>query len=98
MTDTDGSASTESAANRCQALLDFEVTYGDVKDLATPTLLIYGGASYPFQRHMAHRFRELRPDWPLVIIEGAGHNSFWEQPAQVNYEIETFLSDGAGGS
>ena len=43
-----------------QALLDFQVTDADVKDLPTPTLLIYGGASYAFQRHMAGRFCELR--------------------------------------
>ena len=47
-----------------QALLDFQVTDADVKDLPTPTLLIYGRASYDFQRHMAHRFCQLRPDWP----------------------------------
>ena len=80
-----------------QALLDFQVTDADVKDLPTPTLLIYGGASYAFQRHMAGRFCELRPDWPLVIIEGAGHNSFREKPALVNDAIENFISEGVAG-
>ena len=81
-----------------QALLDFQVTDTDIADLPTPTLLIYGDASYTFQRHLAHRFCQLRPDWPLVIIKGAGHNAFREQPALVNVTIENFVSEGAVGS
>lgn len=77
-----------------QALLDFRLTDADSKDLPTPTRLAFGGA-YAFQRHMADRFCELRPDWPLMIIDGAGHNSFREQPALVNAAIDSFLSDGA---
>jgi len=75
-----------------QALLDFAVAPIDVTAIKAPTLLIYGSASYPFEDKIAARLRALKPDWPLVSVEGAGHNCFREQPDLVNAAIADFLS------
>lgn len=76
------------------ALLAFDATPAHVAVLKMPTLLIYGGASYPFEGQIAARFRELRPDWRQVLVEGAGHNCYREQPAIVNAAIREFLATG----
>lgn len=75
-----------------QALLDYQIAESDLTAIASPTLLIYGGSSFPFQKFIAQRFRALRPDWPILTIEGAGHNVFREQPDRVNDAIREFLS------
>jgi pimeloyl-ACP methyl ester carboxylesterase len=73
------------------ALVDFSAPAEDVKALHMPTLLIYGANSYPVEAQLAQRFRELRPDWPQIVIEGAGHNCYREKPTQVNAALRTFL-------
>lgn len=75
-----------------RALVDFAISEEEVRALKMPTLLIYGGASYPMEAQIAARFREIRPDWEQVLIEGAGHNSYREQPKVVNSAIRSFLS------
>jgi len=59
---------------------------------ARQTLLFYGTASYDFEPAIAQRFRELRPDLPIVVVEGAGHNLHRERPDVVNTTIIDFLS------
>ena len=73
-------------------VMGFKVSEADVRDLRVPVLLIYGDASFPFEGLLRKRFRELRPDWPMLIVKGAGHNCFREQPAIVNAAIRDFLS------
>lgn len=73
------------------ALLDFNAPAEDVKALHMPTLLIYGANSYPVEAELAKRFREERPDWPQVLIEGAGHNCYREKPIEVNATIRSFF-------
>lgn len=73
------------------ALVEFNAPAEDVKALHMPTLLIYGANSYPVEAQLAQRFREVRPDWPQVIVEGAGHNCYREKPTEVNLAVRTFL-------
>ena len=75
-----------------RALVDFAVTEDEVRALRMPTLLIYGGASYPFEFQLAARFTEIRPDWHQVLVDGAGHNCYREQPKVVNPAIRSFLA------
>ena len=74
------------------AVMGFKVSEADVRGLQVPVLLIYGDASFPFEALLASQFRELRPDWPILIAKGASHSCFREQPALVNATIKDFLS------
>lgn len=80
-----------------QSLIEFDTRPADAHAIRQPVQLVYGGASYPFEARLAARLVELRPDWPLLTVEGAGHNCFREQPDLVNAAIAELLS-GAGVS
>ena len=69
-----------------------EVTEEDVKNLQSPALLFYGDRSYWWQKYVAGRFRELRPDIMFKTIKNAGHNVHREQADIVNEETLRFLS------
>lgn len=75
-----------------QSLVDFEPTPEEAHRITQPVQLIYGGASYAMEAALARRLVELRPDWPLLVVDGAGHNVFREKPEVVNPVIERFLS------
>jgi len=79
-------------APHARGLITLEVTPDDVRALGSPTLLFYGTASYDFEPAIAQRFRELRPDLPIVVVEGAGHNLHRERPDVVNAAVIDFLS------
>jgi len=79
-------------APHATGLIALEVTPDDIRALVAPTLLFYGTASYDFEPAIAQRFRELRPDLPIVVVEGAGHNLHRERPDVVNTTIIDFLS------
>lgn len=76
-----------------QALLDFAVTPDEVRTLRPAALLIYGGASFPFEDLIARHLCELRPDWRLLTIDGASHNCFREKADLANEAIAAFLAD-----
>lgn len=74
-----------------QSLVEFDARPEDAARIAQPVLLIYGGSSFPFEARLSARLQELRPEWPLLTVPGAGHNSFREQPEVVNAAIAAFL-------
>lgn len=63
----------------------------DVQGLRGPTLLLYGGRSFEWERHIRDRLTDLRPDWPCRVIEDAGHVMHLQRPEQVNAAILDFL-------
>jgi pimeloyl-ACP methyl ester carboxylesterase len=73
-----------------RALLNLAVTDTDVRAMRS-TLLLYGTESYDFEPALNQRFRELRPDQPIVVVKGAGHNLHREYPDIVNSAIAEFL-------
>ena len=75
-----------------RSINDTEVTEEDVKNLQVPALLFYGDRSYWWQKFIAGRFRELRPDIMLQTIKNAGHNVHRDQAEIVNAETLGFLS------
>jgi pimeloyl-ACP methyl ester carboxylesterase len=75
-----------------RALLNLKVTDADVRTLSSPTLLIYGTTSYHFEPAIQRRLCDLRPDFQILIVEGAGHNAHREKPDVVNSAIERFLA------
>ena len=74
-----------------QSLVDFDARPDDARAIRRPVQLIYGGASFSFEARLAARLQELRPDWPLLIVEGAGHNCFRDKPDVVNSAMLEFL-------
>jgi pimeloyl-ACP methyl ester carboxylesterase len=75
-----------------QAHYDLVVTEADLRALAAPTLLVYGGRSFGWERPIRERVRDLRPDFPLLLVEEAGHNVHLEEPDRVNAAIRDFLA------
>lgn len=73
--------------------MGFAISEDEERALKMPTLLIYGGASYHVEAQIAARFKEIRPHWPQMLVEGAGHNSHREQPKVVNPAIRSFLAE-----
>jgi pimeloyl-ACP methyl ester carboxylesterase len=66
----------------------------DLSDLlphiAVPTLLVWGDSDARSPLNVARQFAEDIPDTELVVIEGAGHMSNLERPAQVNAAVRQF--------
>ncbi len=78
----------------CRGLLDLPVTEADIRRLRTPTLLVYGRASFPFERAIADRLAQLRPDLELHTIEDAGHNAHRDRADAFNSIALPFLTSG----
>jgi len=81
-------------APHVRALLDFSVTDDDVAALRPPTLLVYGAASVYFEAPIAARLRHLRPDFPQVHVEGAGHLVHADRADVVGPAVAGFLRAG----
>lgn len=75
-----------------QSLVDFPVTADEIRQVASPTLLVYGADSWPVEAQLAARLREIRPDWPMLTVDGASHNCFREKPEVVNAAIAKHLA------
>lgn len=74
-----------------RALMNFKPSLDDARGLTTPTLLIYGTASFDPHPAICRRWRELRPDLQIIIADGAGHNVHRDRPDLVNTASEEFL-------
>jgi pimeloyl-ACP methyl ester carboxylesterase len=74
-----------------RALLGYDVSAEDIVGLATPMFLVYGTTTMWFERPIADRLRELRPDVGQLHVEGAGHASHAERPEVVGPAIAAFL-------
>ena len=75
-----------------RALFEFELSEDEVCGLASPALVVYGRDSVYFERPIAERLALLRPDWPQLHVEGAGHNSHVDRPDVVGPAIAEFLA------
>jgi pimeloyl-ACP methyl ester carboxylesterase len=60
-------------------------------DLKAPTLLIWGSADPIFGPEARQSLIDALPDAPVKILEGLGHNPFWEKPGDVADLINHFL-------
>ncbi len=59
--------------------------------IAVPTLIVVGDADAITPPDVAQSMQKKLPDAEMVVIQGAGHMSPLEQPAQVNRAIRNFL-------
>lgn len=66
----------------------------DLRDLlphiAVRTLLVWGALDVRSPLSVARQFEQAIPDTQLVVIEGAGHLSHLERPAEVNEALRQF--------
>jgi pimeloyl-ACP methyl ester carboxylesterase len=73
-------------------LLGLAVAGADLEALRPATLLFYGAESLDFERYIAAAWRKYRPDLPLFMVTGAGHNVHHDCPDIVNPAIIDFLA------
>jgi pimeloyl-ACP methyl ester carboxylesterase len=75
-----------------RSLLGFRVADEDIRALRPPICLVYGAVSYPFERLICARLTALRPDLPLHMVEGAGHNVHRDRAEAFNALAVSFLA------
>ena len=78
-----------------RALLDQEAP-GDLKMVAVPTLVIVGEHDLLSPPSIAEALAAQIPGSRLVVLEGAGHMSSMERPAEFNETLRSFLAAHKG--
>jgi pimeloyl-ACP methyl ester carboxylesterase len=68
-----------------------------MRDVAAPTLLVWGKDDAETPVSMAQEMERLIPDAGLVVLEGAGHYSYLDQPARFARIVSHFVAPPAGG-
>jgi pimeloyl-ACP methyl ester carboxylesterase len=63
-----------------------------LKDIAAPTLLIYGEKDKDTPPYMAKIMKKHIPDSGLALLKGAGHFSFLDKPNEFKIITDKFLS------
>jgi haloalkane dehalogenase len=79
--------------------MDFEKLapyQGKLAELGVPTLLLWGAEDEFAPVAGARRFKREIPGAELVVVEGAGHFVFDQQPQHCIDEIAAFLGDRFG--
>jgi pimeloyl-ACP methyl ester carboxylesterase len=78
-----------------QTLLDMD-EYADLQRtlprLKAPTLLIWGSKDPIMEKPMRKSLIDALPNAQVKVLEGLGHNPFWENPAAVAQVTNTFLN------
>jgi pimeloyl-ACP methyl ester carboxylesterase len=65
--------------------------------LAVPTLLVWGSEDSETPLSAGREMERLIPDAGLVVLEGAGHYSYLDQPARFARIVSHFIAPPAGG-
>jgi len=68
-----------------------EVTWEKLQAARTPTLLLGGDADLYTPPPMLRYFHQRMPGSEMVIVHGAGHSAYWEQPKTFNRAVLEFL-------
>jgi len=63
-----------------------------VPRIVGPTLLVWGSAPHSNPLSELEAYRQVRPDWEVAVIEGAGDLPHDERPQQFNAILADFLS------
>lgn len=75
-----------------RSLLEHCIADDDIRGLRPPVCLVYGAASYPFERLIAARLAALRPDFEQHMVDGAGHNVHRDRAEEFNAIALSFLA------
>ena len=73
-----------------------EVTWEKLKAAKIPTLLLGGDADLYTPPPMLKYFRDRMLGSEMVVVHGAGHSTYWEQPKTFNRKVLDFLSRNGG--
>jgi len=60
--------------------------------IGVPTLLVWGSQDSDTPLEAAHEMERLIPDAGLVVLEGAGHYSYLDQPARFARIVSHFIA------
>lgn len=63
----------------------------DVRRISVPTLVFWGSRDYDVGRDQVERLIERVPDAGLVVLDGAGHYSYLDDPATIQAGIIHFM-------
>lgn len=69
-----------------------DINPDEVKRIKAPTLLLSGSRTFEFLRLIDEELGRLIPNSRRVVLEGATHRLFYEQPEKSRSEIEEFLA------
>ncbi len=72
-----------------------EVTWEKLKAAKIPTLLLGGDADLFMPPPMLKYFHDRMPGSKMVIVHGAGHSAYWEQPKMFNRKVLDFLGNNS---
>jgi pimeloyl-ACP methyl ester carboxylesterase len=76
-------------------LLNGWTVMDQLSEITAPTLVIAGRDDFIFPPEHQQELAAAIPHARLLLIDGAGHNSHAEQPAQVLQEVRTFIAPAA---
>jgi hypothetical protein len=65
-------------------------------EIRAPTLLIWGSRDTDTPLSAAEEMERLIPDAGLVVLEGAGHYSYLDQPTRFTRIVSHFIAPPAG--
>jgi len=91
------SCSPQTIEHALAAMRDRPDMTSELPSIAAPTLIIVGDADSITPPGVAQEMQKRIPRSQLVTIQGAGHMSPLEQPAQVNRAVRNFLQGLDGG-
>jgi pimeloyl-ACP methyl ester carboxylesterase len=84
------------------AVLDQGMAEGDLQrtlpQLKAPTLLMWGSADPIMEEEVRQSLREALPHAQVKVLQGLGHNPFWEDPQRCADVINAFLSAAPSGA
>jgi pimeloyl-ACP methyl ester carboxylesterase len=84
------------------AVLDQGIVEGDLQrtlpKLKAPALLIWGSADPIMGEEVRQSLREALPHAQVKVLQGLGHNPFWEDPQRCAEVINAFLSAAPSGA
>jgi pimeloyl-ACP methyl ester carboxylesterase len=63
----------------------------EIREIRVPVLLLSGNRSYPFLRAIDGELARLLPDNQNVVVDGAGHQMWYQQPQLCADVTLTFL-------
>lgn len=72
------------------------ITWAALQDMRVPTLLLTGDADLYTPPPVLRLFADRLPDSETVVVAGAGHAAYWEQPAAFNAAVLGFLARNRG--
>lgn len=73
-----------------------KVTWAGLQNLRVPTLLLTGDADLYTPPPMLQLFADKLPNSETIVVPGAGHAAYWEQPAAFNAAVLDFLGRHRG--